>query len=468
MSFKYAVDKVTDNHYVLPKVGNMRCEVHAFLNQKLYDMSEEECWKQAYDAACTAGATGVYLMPDTHSGYGVPIGSVVVTDDVLLQSANGYDISCGIIHIRYPKLKSQDIASWDKREKLVNEIEKRATFGVGSSRPELIQNFSEKDVESILRYGAKFLGVNADLCERQYIPIPEDIDLNRIEKARFKAAAQLGSVGSGNHYTEVQCDKETGEVWVMIHCGSRGYGYQTANEFFYRGAELRGLPSNQREQSWLRIDEPLGKEYWNYINSAANYAIANRHVIVEGVQEAMRKVFKTEGEVYYEISHNLVQEETLVLPDGSTKKGFVHRKGATRAFPAGHPDLVGTKWEGTGHPILTPGSMYDGAAVLFPKDGAYKAGCSVNHGSGRKLGRKEAKRKLKEKQQFIDDQMANVKRKLGGAIVKGIVTNTKKTPLDECSHVYKNLDDVLSVLEAENIAEVKHRLYPVVNLKGTD
>ncbi len=216
------------------------------------------------------------------------------------------------------------------------------------------------------------------------------------------------------------------------------------------------------------MDEPLGKEYWAAHNAAANYAIANRHVIVEGVQEALRKIFKAEGELYYEISHNLVQQETLVLPDGSTKRGFVHRKGATRAFPAGHPDLVGTRWAETGHPCLIPGSMYDGAAILFPEPGAYKTACSVNHGSGRRLGRKDAIRKLKHKQEWIDDQMRNVKRKLGGAEIRGIVGNNNKTPLDECGEVYKDLDDVLEVLEEEGIARVAHRMYPVANLKGSD
>ena len=167
------------------------------------------------------------------------------------------------------------------------------------------------------------------------------LDTDRIGRARDKALPQLGSVGGGNHFIEMQVDRDDGSVWVMIHCGSRGYGWQTANHYFYAGAELRGLPKNRREESWLRADEPLGREYWAHHNSAANYAVANRHIIVRGVQQALEDVFSATGEVFYEISHNLVQQETLVLPDGRTQRGFVHRKGATRAFPAGHPDLVG-------------------------------------------------------------------------------------------------------------------------------
>ena len=173
---------------------------------------------------------------------------------------------------------------------------------------------------------------------------------------------------------------------------------------------------------------------------------------------------------YYEISHNLVQEETLMLPDGTTKKGFVHRKGATRAFPGGHPDLRNTRWAETGHPCLIPGSMLAGAAILFPLEGAIKSGCSVNHGSGRTMGRGAAKREFVHIHDEIDLEMQTIARTFGPDETKivGIVGNTARTPLDECGHVYKDLDEVLQVLEDEGIAKVHRRLYPVANLKGTD
>ena len=156
--------------------------------------------------------------------------------------------------------------------------------------------------------------MRAEACERKYIPVDESrLDTGRSARARDKAAPQLGSVGGGNHFVEMQVDAADGSVWVMIHCGSRGYGWQTANHYFYAGAEARGLAKHRREDSWLRIDEPLGAEYWAHHNSAANYAVANRHVIVAGVQVALQDVFGARGEVFYEISHNLVQEETLVL-----------------------------------------------------------------------------------------------------------------------------------------------------------
>jgi tRNA-splicing ligase RtcB len=468
MSLKYHSQKIGDAHYVLPRTGAMRVDAHAFFSEALFEATDETMWRQLASAASYEGVVGAYLMPDAHVGYGVPVGCVVVTEDTIIQAGSGYDISCGVLYMRVPGLGADRVADWDARLRWVREVERRVATGVGSNRPALMPRFTPKKADDILRHGAKAIGVRADLCERQFIEVPDDLDLTDIERAYDKVVPQLGSVGGGNHFIEMQIDRDTGEVWVMVHCGSRGYGWQTANHFFYEGAEVRGLPKNRREESWLRIDEPLGRKYWAHHNSAANYAVANRHIIVEGVKDSLRSVFAVEAEVYYEISHNLVQEETLVLPDGSTQRGFVHRKGATRAFPAGHPDLAGTAWEKTGHPCLIPGSMFHGAAILFAEPGAARSGFSVNHGSGRHMARGQAKRELQASHDAIDGEMRSIVRRLGGEEIRGIVGNTPRTPLDECGRVYKDLDDVLAVLETEGIARVAHRLYPVANLKGTE
>ena len=469
MAYMHCVQRESDGHYVLPRTGAMATDVHAWLSESLFAQTDEALWRQAVQAASYPGIVAFHLMPDTHLGYGIPVGGVAVTDDVIIQAGSGYDISCGVIYLRVPRLHASDVADWDRRREWIAAVEARVATGVGSHRPRQMPRFSEAKVEEMLRYGAKPLGVRADLCERQYIPVDDTyLDSDRITRAREKAAPQLGSVGGGNHFVEMQVEAKDGSVWVMIHCGSRGYGWQTANHYFYAGAELRGLPKKRREESWLRADEPLGREYWAHHNSAANYAVANRHIIVRGVQSALEEVYGVEGEVYYEISHNLVQEETLVLPDGSTTRGFVHRKGATRAFPAGHPDLAGTAWEQTGHPCLVPGSMLQGAAILYAGEGAYRSGCSVNHGAGRVMGRGQAKRELAAMHDDIDAEMRNVTRSLGGVQVRGIAGNTRRTPLDECGHAYKDLDAVLDVLEHEGIARVAQRMYPVANIKGMD
>ncbi len=467
MSFLQRVQQVGSNHYVLPRVGGMKVHVDAFLSPSLFAQTDEALWRQAASAASFPGATAMVLMPDTHLGYAIPVGGVLVTEDVLVQAGSGYDISCGVVYLRAPALHAADVADWQRRRWWIDAVERRVATGIGSHRPRDMKRFTRREVREVFRYGARAIGVSAELCERQYIPIPDDWEPD-IERARSKAAPQLGSVGGGNHFVEMQVDAEDGSVWVMVHCGSRGFGWQTANHFFHEGARLRGLPRNRREQSWLRVDEPLGRAYWAHHNAAANYAIANRWTIVQALREATQEVFDADLEPFYEISHNLVQEETLLLPDGTTRRGFVHRKGATRAFPPGHPDLAGTRWERTGHPCLIPGSMYDGAAILYPLPGAARSACSVNHGSGRVMGRGRARRELAHRHDDIDREMRTVTRTLGGVEITGIAGNTRRTPLDECAHVYKDLDHVLTVLEAEGIARVARRLYPVANLKGAD
>lgn len=474
MSFKAQVQQVGPSKYVLEPLKDMKAPVVAFLSPELFAMTDETLWRQAYDSASYDGVKGVYLMPDTHVGYGIPVGGVVVTEETIIQSGSGYDISCGVVYMQ-TDLHASDIADMAKRQAWLDAIKLRIASGVGADPTKLMKRPSHAKMENIFRHGAAALGVPRDQCERHYIEVDEQqlgdksvIKSRFVKKALGKAAPQLGSVGGGNHFIEMQVDDKTGQVWVMVHCGSRGFGWNVAKHFFLAGADLRGLRPAHAERSWLYADEPLGKAYWAWHNAAANYAIANRHTIVKGVISATQEVFDSTPEVYYEISHNLVQEETLVLPDGTTTKGFVHRKGATRAFPAGHPDLKDSKWEKTGHPCLIPGSMYHGAAVLFPKEGAYHSGCSVNHGSGRVLGRGAARRQFSDVQELINEEMAEVERTLGGVVVKGIATSHPDVPLDECAHVYKDLDEVLAVLVENGVATVASRLYPVANLKGCD
>ena len=467
MGFLNKVQRVSDAHYVLPKVGEMRTEVHAWLTPTLFAQTDEALWSQAAGSACYPGAIGMHLMPDTHLGYSIPVGGVLVTRDTIVQAGSGYDISCGVVYLQVPGISAEDVAPWDRRAAWIQSVEDKIATGIGTHRPRGMKRTSHRQVEEVFRTGAAAIGVSSDLCERQFIPVdPKYFDSGRIEKARSRAAPQLGSVGGGNHFVEMQVDGEDGSVWVMVHCGSRGFGWQTANHFFYEGAALRGLSKGRRERSWLGIEEPLGKTYWAHHNAAANYAIANRWTIVEGVRRATQEVFGAVITPYYEISHNLVLEETLLLPDGQTQRGFVHRKGATRAFPAHHPDLAGSRWEATGHPCCVPGSMLSGAAILFPLDGAKRSACSVNHGAGRVMGRKQAKRELSPLHDDIDAEMRTIERTLGGVKITGIVGNCKRTPLDECGQVYKDLDEVLRALEIEGIARTERRLYPVANIKG--
>lgn len=461
MSFMEAVQKVSDGKRLLELKG--KPPITAFLSDRLFQETKEDLWQQAVHAASYPGAKAVYLMPDTHFGFGVPIGSVLVTEDTVIPAAVGYDISCGVLYMRAPGLTAHDIAPKRKREQWIEEVLKRVAIGLGSHRPELMMSTSGADTEEACRYGARASWIMADQnrCERPFLPVPDDYDPRVLEEAWKVAPLQLGSLGAGNHFIEMQIEPETGEVWVMVHSGSRGFGHKTAVHFLRRLKQEKGV--HNQDDTWIEIDSPTGRDYLAAHNAAANYAIANRHTMGLAIDVATQVVFWRPCELFYEISHNLVQHETVDL----VKHGYVHRKGATRAFPAKHSDLSpGGPWWNTGHPCLIPGSMQTGAAILYADKNAEESGFSVNHGSGRVLGRREAKEMLADMQAGINDEMAGMRYRVNGVKIDSIVTNHDDIPLDECSYAYKDLDEVLAVLTTEKVARVAHRMYPVANIKG--
>lgn len=437
MSFKYAAEKHAPGHYVLTK--GCRVPVNVFLSDELYQMSEEEAWAQMAAAANMEGVVEVAVMPDTHVGYGVPIGIVIKTKETILPTAAGYDIGCGMVQLR-TDIDADKVADKAKRRAWIDAVTNLIGYGKGESGKLNIR----APFEEIVKFGAKALNRLPGATEREFIPVEESHKLP--EKAK-RGRAQLGSLGGGNHFCEMQVEQATNKVWVMIHTGSRGYGHGIADEYFTRGADLLNLPSAKRELAWFDRGSEIGREYWALHNQAANFAIANRVLIGEAVCMALEGTFGGKAEVFYEISHNLIQEEGGFL---------VHRKGSTRAFPPGHPSLKGGRWEATGHPILIPGSMATGSAILYALPEASKSCYSVNHGSGRVMGRNAAKRSLD--QAAVDKDMQD----------KDILINTRNTPLDESGPCYKDLDKVLATLEEAGLAKVAHRLKPVACIKGND
>lgn len=437
MSFKFAAEKAGPGHYVLTK--GVKVPVNVFLSDELYQASEEDAWTQMAAAANMPGVVDVAVMPDTHVGYGVPIGIVIKTKETILPTAAGYDIGCGMVQLR-TDIDADKVQDKKKRRAWIDRVTGLIGFGKGDSG----KMKPKAPFEEIVQFGAKALGRLPGSTEREFIPVEESVPLP--EKAK-RGRNQLGSLGGGNHFCEMQVEEKTGKVWVMIHTGSRGYGHGIADEYFVKGAEELRLPSSQRELAWFDRGSKLGKEYWSLHNQAANFAIANRVLIGEAVCMALEDVFGGKAEVFYEISHNLIQEEDGFL---------VHRKGATRAFPPGHSSLKGTRWEATGHPILIPGSMATGSAILFALPEASKSCYSVNHGSGRVMGRNAAKRTLDQAK--VDQDMEK----------KDILINTRNTPLDESGPCYKDLEKVLATIEEAGLAKVAHRLRPVACIKGND
>ncbi len=446
MSWKQTVEKVGEGHYVLPKQKTMRCHADLFLSEKLLFGGgdepglEEDVFRQIVNAASFPGVTRVTVTPDCHVGYGVPIGTAIETEGILLPTAAGYDIGCGMVMLE-TTLTRDDVADVQKRRRWIDEVVSRIGVGVGERGGRTVD---DRTFGEVVRHGAKALGRTSNVAERDFIPVEDDrVD---IPNRAWEKRNQLGSLGGGNHFLEMQVDAE-GKVWVMLHTGSRGFGWNIARQFFVEGAERLGLRGRSEDHVWFEADSGIGRAYWNLHNMAANFATANRLIIGEAVCEALEEVFGGSSSIYYEISHNLIQKE------GGR---FVARKGATRAFPAGHPALTGTVWEKTGHPILIPGSMETGSAILFAEPGAAKSIYSVNHGAGRRLSREKARRTLDQKE--TDRRMA----------ARGILLNTRRTPIDESGPCYKNLDDVLDTIEAAQLARVTKRLAPIACIKGND
>lgn len=448
MSWTKTLENAGPAHWVLPKSTSkgMRCEAHLFLsNELLFGHEdapglEDNLLPQLVNACSFPGATRVVLTPDCHVGYGVPIGTAIETEGTLLPTAAGYDIGCGMVQLS-TSLTAEDVADGEKRRRWIDAVVRRIGVGVGQKGASRI---SPKEIPEVLRHGALALGQSNEVAERACVPVEDDGVA--IPERAWDKRHQLGSLGGGNHFCEMQVD-EAGKVWVMLHTGSRGFGWNIAKQTFVEGARHLGLGARSEDSVWLDADSALGRTYWNLHNMAANFAIANRLLIGEAVCDALEDVFGGEAHVYYEISHNLIQKEN---------GRFVARKGATRAFPAGHPALSGTRWASQGHPILIPGSMETGSAILFAQEGAAQALYSVNHGAGRRLSRNQARRSLSQKE--TDLRMSKL----------GVLLNTRNTPIDESGPCYKDLDVVLESVERAGLAQVSSRLRPVACIKGAD
>lgn len=419
------------------------------MNDALYDASEEEMWRQAAWATTIPSVESVVITPDAHAGAGVPIGLVVATKDHIAPCAAGYDISCGMLSMR-TNLTAEDIKNKVIRRSWMQEVEKRVACGLGGHRVDSQIRIKGNLFDEILQQG--ILAFNPpqnirDRFERTHHAVK---NYARYSKAADRGLPELASLGSGNHFLELQQD-QNGNVWVMIHTGSRGYGHQIATMFFDIGLEWWNenhpyeiLGKGQKELVSFPVDSKIGQDYLDAMNQAANYAIVNRYLIAMAVIESTEVVFKSTAEILYEISHNLVQFE-----DGL----WVHRKGATRALPADHELLKGTPFETMGHPVIIPGSMGTSSAILTPKD-SKKSLHSVNHGCGRVMSRSKAKKTFA--QDILNKEMDDM----------DILYNSRNVPIDESLHCYKNIDEVLSTVEGAELATVDVRLYPRAVIKG--
>jgi len=444
---------------------------------------DDKCLQQALNSRLAPGVTDVVLNPDAHLGYGAPIGCVMVSPTHVYPGPVGVDIKCSMSLLQLD-LPQDAISDRPTRRALINAICERTPTGAGKGQrnvtkarrvgPELGQRVV---VEGASKGVCDALGIPSEWAERcedsAHVGHDETPDAlgNRLDRhfatkslPRFEQKIeQLGSYGGGNHFGECEVvhveDNERariaadtfgladGNVAFLSHCGSRGLGHMLATGQFkslqQRFAQWSiPLPGNDRELVYAPLGTPEADAYLDDMALGANFATVNHLLINQLVLEAFQEIIPgTTGRLVYFISHNIARKEIV-----DNKPSWVHRKGATRAIPAGHHALKGTPFEATGHPILLPGNPRDGSAVMVADDGASLSCYSVNHGAGRVLGRRQANRTLDQK--TIDAEFDS----------SDILTNCRFYPKDEAPAAYKDFDEVLRSVKSAGLATEVARL----------
>ncbi|MGE0455654.1 MAG: RtcB family protein [Vicinamibacteria bacterium] len=443
MSWKAALRRDPAGFY---RWRSERGELRLFLTPELLAEMEDDLGAQMLNARAFPGVLDAVVTPDAHVGYGVPVGCVMATSGTLAMGPVGYDIGCGIAALR--SCVPRDRAGAEAVREFSKRVMRRVGLGAGSRG----QSLSDARFQEVIRGGALALGETRGTAERDRIPVDDDWDVPKESRA-WRGQHQLGSLGGGNHFIELQHDGE--RLWVMFHTGSRGFGHGLASFYFERAAEELGLARGQMDLGYFEPESRHWRDYRNAVAAGGNFAIANRLLIGRAVAGVFAEVFGEAPELVYEISHNLVQEERH--PDLFPRPVWIHRKGATRALPAGHPMLQGTRWQATGHPVLIPGSMGDSSYVLRPLPGAARSLYSVNHGCGRRRSRSAARREISQAQ-------ANRRMQQLGVLVNA----GANVPIDESPDCYKPAAEVIRAVVEAGLAEVETQLTPIASIKGND
>jgi tRNA-splicing ligase RtcB (3'-phosphate/5'-hydroxy nucleic acid ligase) len=418
-------------------------------------------------------------MPDIHFGYGFPVGGIAafdLTEGVVSPGGIGYDINCGVRLIR-TSLTVEEVRP--RLAALVERLYREIPSGVGSRGGHPL---SPAQVDEVLRGGARWavergLGRPADLPVQEEEGRMAGADPSAVsEGARKRGLKQLGTLGSGNHFLEVQAvDRvfdapfaaamglETGRVAVMLHTGSRGLGHQVATDYIQemdRDLAGRGVTLVDRQLSCAPISSEVGQRYLGAMAAGANFAWANRQTITHGVRAAFTAVFERSEEeldlsVVYDIAHNIAKVEEHAVPDGR-KRLLVHRKGATRSFPAGREE-VPAPYRAYGQPVLIPGDMGTASYVLagLPTSMERSFGSSC-HGAGRRLSRHAAVRA------FRYDEVTRA------LSARGIVVRSasREGVTEEAPGAYKDVEEVVRVAEGAGLTRRVARLVPLGVVKG--
>ncbi len=469
----------------IPKgyVSGMRVPGRIFSTEQLFRKAmEDRAAIQVANVATLPGIVGASLaMPDIHWGYGFPIGGVAATDvdagGAISPGGVGFDIGCGVRLLRSDLDFTTDVKP-DLRQ-LVTTLGKRVPRGVGGKGRLQV---GASDMDKALTEGVKYplsqgVGWEEDVEVTEDFGVLPDARPDKVsDRAKERGGPQLGSLGGGNHFLEVQVVTDIrdpaaadamglfeDQVCVMIHSGSRGLGHQACQEYVRSIDRLMpelGIEAPDRQLGSAPLDHPTAQDYLGAMIAAGNFARANRHVLADAAREGFMHTFQRPARdmgmhLVYDISHNLAKIEQHEV-DGRSHQLCVHRKGATRAFGPGHPELP-DRYKAIGQPVLIPGSMGTASYVLVgTNEAAQKSFSSTCHGAGRAMSRTQAKKQMsgQDLKRDLDDQ--------------GIVVATSQPKLlaEEAPYAYKDVSQVVETCEGAGISKVVARLRPIGVVKG--
>ena len=469
--------------WLIPKQGKMRVDGLIFADENLMrDIRGDEAVQQVANVAQLPGIVGKSIgMPDIHWGYGFAIGGVAAFDPeeggVISPGGVGYDINCGVRLLR-TNLTRKEIRP--RLSRVMDELYDSIPAGVGRGYKKFV--LAPKEIRSILTEGAAWavaqgFGSRHDLERIEDGGAMKGADPDQVsQRAIQRGRDQVGTVGSGNHFIEVGAvdeiyDDEAAQrlglpletVTIFIHSGSRGLGYQVCDDYLdvmLRASSKYKIELPDRQLCCAPLDSPEAGRYLGAMRAAANYAFANRQMMARRVREAFEKVFgRDAGELglglVYDVAHNNAKFERHRV-DGEERTLCVHRKGATRAFPPGHAD-VGPVYRDLGQPVFIPGDMGRYSFVLLGTEGAYtETFGSTCHGAGRKMSRRQAKRASRDRnlQEEFDEMGIQVR------------ASSMATVAEEVPEAYKDVAEVVDVVDRAGIGRKVARLKPMGVLKG--
>lgn len=466
------LQKIGVNRWQIERLPEMKVEAIVFAKEAILEqVKKDRSLEQLAQAASLPQLLSpVVAMPDIHQGFGLPIGGVMAADNLVSSGAVGMDINCGVRLLTSQLTYEPKVFSQEALRTLIHSIERGVPVGLGGRRKEMIKGLT---LEAVVTNGAQAL-IEKGYGEKEDIESIEEkgkMAGTKMEalsqKALRRAEKQIGTLGSGNHFIEIQVldeifDQSLAKAWglfknqicVMIHTGSRALGHQTCLDYTNRFSQEEsryGIKAPVRNLASLPADSPTGSAYLAAMAGAVNFAFANRQYIAYEVRRAFHFFFKKKPEaqlrLLYDVAHNIAKWE-----DHQGKKVLVHRKGATRALPANHLQNP-ARYKNTGHPALVPGSMGTPSFVLVGLPGAKDTYFSVNHGAGRAMSRREAKRTIK--QADFEKQMKNI-----------VFNKPFHVIADEAPDAYKDISLVVETLVEAKIAKKVCRLKPLAVIKG--